>query len=144
MYLNIFKYFYYKVLSDSVEFIQCYYIFHHILLECQTWNLEHRLNHKIKTRWQLPWIVSSHPLDGHPPSKGQGWSPSIPGMVAYQPKVYHPLFKITIPSIVAQLPKDGHPWSKAWSSTIKNYWNLIKPRYSNQTRSLTLAQPSLF
>ena len=26
-------------------------------------------------------MVGYHPLDGHPPSQGQGWSPSIPGMV---------------------------------------------------------------
>ena len=51
----------------------------------QACNLAYRLNHKIKNRWQLPWMVGYHPLDGHPPSQGQGWSPSIPGMVTYQP-----------------------------------------------------------
>ena len=101
----------------------------------QTWNLAHRLNHKIKTRWQLSWMVSYHPLDGHPPSQGQGWSPIIPGMVTYQPYVGHPLSRITFPNIVTQLPKDGHPWSQAWSPTIKNPWYQIKHNDSNSTRS---------
>ena len=95
----------------------------------QTWNLA--LNHRIKTRWQLSWMVSYHPLDGHPSFQGQGWSPSIPEMVTYQPEVGHPLSRITFPNIVAQLPKDGHPWSQAWSPTIQNYWNLIKSSNSN-------------
>ena len=99
----------------------------------QAFNLAYRLNHKIKTktRWQLPWIVSYHPFDGHPSSKGQGWSPIIPGIVTYQPYVGHQLCRIMFPNIIAQLPKDGHPQSQAWSPTIQNNWNLIKPSDSN-------------
>ena len=87
----------------------------------QTQNLAHRLNNKIKTWWQLPWMVGYHPLNGHPPSQRQGWSPSIPRMVTYQPLVSQPLSKITLPNIVTELPKDGHPQSQAWSPTIQNY-----------------------
>ena len=72
-----------------------------------------------------------HPLDGHPPSQGQGWSPIVPGIVTYQPYIGHALYRVTFPNIVAQLPKDGHPQSQVWSPTIQNYFNLIKPSDSN-------------
>ena len=64
-------------------------------------------------------MVGYHPLDGHPPSQGQGWSSSIPG--GHQPSLGQPLSKITFTNIDAQRPKDGHQQSQAWSPTIQNY-----------------------
>ena len=64
----------------------------------QTCNLAHRLNHKIKTRWQWPSVVSYHSLDGHPPSQGQGWSPSIPRLRMF-----------------TQNLQNGHPASPGWA-----------------------------
>ena len=85
----------------------------------QTWNLAHKLIHKIKTRRQLPWLVSYHPLEGHPPSQGHGWLPCIPGRVTYQPYVGHPFSKIpsqillpSFPRMVIHDPKHGNPPSK--------------------------------
>ena len=72
-------------------------------------------------------MVGYHPLDGHSPSQGQGWSPIIPGMVTYQPYVGHPLSRITFPNIVAQLPKDGHPRSSLSQVKFNPAWAEIGP-----------------
>ena len=68
-------------------------------------------------------------------------------MVTYNPKYYYSSSKV----MVTHLPKDYHPAFKEWSPTtssknthdpklIRSYKTL---RNSNQTESLTLAQPSL-
>ena len=42
---------------------EIYQIEVHYRLEILHWDS----THEIKTRWQLPWMVSHHSQDGHPP-----------------------------------------------------------------------------
>ena len=75
------------------------------------WHLD--LTHKTMTRWQLPWMVTYHPLDGHPPSKI--WSPTFQNMV-------------TIQKLVTHQAKEGHPPSPVWSLTVPSLLSHTIPR----------------
>ena len=73
-------------------------------------------------------MVGYHPQVGHPTSQGQGWSPSIPGMVTYQPQVSH-------------IPKYCCPASQGWSpmipSMVTHHPKLLK---SDKTQRLQLSK----
>ena len=76
------------------------------------WHLD--LTPKVKTRWQMPWLVTHLPKDDHPPSKR--CSPALSWMVTYHPQNGHKSSKIwspTFPRIVTKLPT-GKSLQSAW------------------------------
>ena len=77
----------------------------------QIWHLD--ITHKTNTRWQLPWMVTYHPRDGHPPS--QGWSPTI--------EIWSPTF----PNMVTHVPKAGHQSSQGWVKPPSKDWSPTNP-----------------
>ena len=91
----------------------------------EIWHLD--LTHKIKTGWQLLWMVSHHHQNGNPPSKG--WVPTIQnlmkGSVLQTWNLAHrrnQKIKTSwqLPLMVGYHPLDGHPPSQGWSLTTEN------------------------
>ena len=80
---------------------------------------------KTNTRWQLPWMVTHHSSDGHPPTQGR--SPTTPRMVTHQKEVYYILgiwhlhfthktnTRWQLSWMVTYHPSEGHTLTQEWS-----------------------------
>jgi len=101
------------------------------------WHLD--LTHKIKTRWQMIWMVSHHHHDGHPPFKG--WLSTIQNLtVGSVPQTWNLARTLNhkiktrwqLPLMDGYHPLDGHQPSQGQGCSPRNHTDLCPNLPSDQ------------